>query len=88
MIYTPRLEEGCVAGIMRKFIIQRIAASGYSIIETEITKEMLLEADEVFLSNSIYNIRWVAAMADKKYSNILTRQFFENLHQTNPAVFC
>lgn len=88
IIYTTSLEEGCVAGIMRKFIIQHIAASGYSIIETEITKEMLLEADEVFLSNSIYNIRWVAAIADKKYTNNITRQLFQYLHQTNAAVFC
>lgn len=88
MIYTPRLEEGCVAGIMRKYIIQNIDASGYSITETLITKEMLLEADEVFLSNSMYNIRWVAAITNKKYSNNITRQLFEYLHQTNAAVFC
>jgi branched-chain amino acid aminotransferase len=88
MIFTPRLEEGCVAGIMRKYIIHNIAASGYSITETLITKEMLLEADEVFLSNSMYNIRWVAAIANKNYSNNITRQLFEYLHQTNAAVFC
>ncbi len=88
MIYTPQLEEGCVAGIMRKYIIQNIDASGYSITETLITKEMLLEADEVFLSNSMYNIRWVAAIANKKYSNNITRQLFEYFHQTNAAVFC
>ncbi len=88
MIYTPSLEEGCVAGVMRKFIIQNIVASDYSITETLITKEMLLESDEVFLSNSMYNIRWVAGIADKKYSNKITRQLFEYLHQTNAAVFC
>ncbi len=88
IIYTPSLDEGCVSGVMRKFIIQHMAPSGYSIIETEITKEMLLEADEVFLSNSMYNIRWVAALADKSYSNNITRQLFEYFQQTNAAVFC
>ena len=71
-----------------KYIIQNIAASGYSIIETKITIEMLLEADEIFLSNSMYNIRWVAALADKSYSNNITMQLFEYFHQTNAAVFC
>ncbi|MEP7164255.1 MAG: aminotransferase class IV [Ferruginibacter sp.] len=87
-IYTPSLNEGCVAGTMRKFIIQNIDSSGYSVIETEITKEMLLDADEVFLSNSIYNIRWVAAIETKKYSNIITRKIFEALSKTKAAVFC
>ena len=88
ILYTPSLDEGCIAGVMRKFIIQHIISSGYSIIETEITKEMLLDADEVFLSNSIYNIRWVAAIKEKKYSNIITRKIFESLCKTNAAVFC
>jgi len=88
IVYTPSLAEGCVAGIMRKFILQNIATAGFSITETEISKEMLLEADEFFLSNSIYNIRWVAAIGEKKYSNIISRQIFESLLQTNPAVFC
>lgn len=88
IIYTASLAEGCIAGVMRKFILQNIAAIGYAVTETEISKEMLLEADEVFLSNSIYNIRWVAAIGEKKYSNTVTRQIFESLLQTNPAVFC
>ncbi len=88
ILYTPSLDEGCVAGVMRKFILQNIISAGYSIIETEITQEMLLDADEIFLSNSIYNIRWVAAIEAKKYSNIITRKIFESLCKTNAAVFC
>ena len=87
-IYTPSLSEGCVAGIMRKFIIQNIHATGYTIVEKEITKELLSDADEAFLSNSIYNIRWVAGIEEKKYSNTITRSIFESFRKTNPAVFC
>lgn len=88
IIYTPSLAEGCVAGVMRKFILQNISTTGYALTETKISKEMLLEADEVFLSNSIYNIRWVAAIEEKKYSNTITRKIFESLLKTNSAVFC
>ncbi|MEO8770263.1 MAG: aminotransferase class IV [Ferruginibacter sp.] len=87
-IYTPALEEGCVAGIMRKFIIQQLIIGGYIIEEAAIRKQVLLEADELFLTNSIYNVRWVAAIDNKKYSNLHTRKIFEYLCQTNPAIFC
>lgn len=88
VISTPSLNEGCVSGIMRKLIIQQSFTAGYEIMETEITREMLLEADEVFLTNSIFNIRWVAAIEQKKYSNTITRHLFDQLRKTNAAVFC
>ena len=87
-IYTPSLTEGCVAGVMRKFLLQQLLVLGYNITETEITKEYLLCADEVFLSNSMYNIRWVASIEEKNYSNNTTKKIFESLVQTNSAVFC
>lgn len=88
IIYTPSLSEGCVAGVMRKSIIQSLPNAGYTVKETEITKDFLLEADEVFLSNSIFNIRWVAAIEGKKYSNNITRKIFDTLLKTNATVFC
>ena len=57
VIYTPSLDEGCVAGIMRKNIINQLVKDNLEVIEGKITIEDLLNADEVFLSNSIYNIR-------------------------------
>ena len=88
IIYTPALTEGCVAGVMRKFLLQQIPSTGFEIIEGNITQQMLLEADEVFLSNSIYNIRWVAGIDDKQYSNGITGKIFDNLSQTNKNIFC
>jgi branched-chain amino acid aminotransferase len=88
IIYTPSLQEGCVEGVMRKFLLQQIPAMGIAVKETAITEEMLLEADELFLSNSIYNIRWVAGIAEKQYSYALTRKIFETLLQTNKHIFC
>lgn len=88
IIYTPSLAEGCIAGVMRKFILQELEQLGYIIHETALTTEILMNADEVFLTNSIYNIRWVAAVDDKKYSNEIVRKIYEQLCQTNKAVFC
>jgi branched-chain amino acid aminotransferase len=88
IIYTPTLAEGSVAGIMRKFLLTEIPTIGFEIKETVLTEEILMEADEVFLSNSIYNIRWVADIAQKKYNNTVTKKIFDSLSQTNKAIFC
>jgi len=88
-IYTPPLDEGPVAGIMRHHIIQTLnKTSLYNISEIPITQQMVLEANEVFMSNSIYNIRWVAGIENKIYTSAHTRKIFNLLQQTNPEVFC
>lgn len=53
-IYTPPLTEGCVAGVMRRHIMQKIAVA-----ESILTTETLLQADAVFLTNAIRHIKWV-----------------------------
>lgn len=88
IIYTPSLGEGCIAGVMRKCILQELQESGYILHETALTTEALMNADEVFLTNSIYNIRWVAGIGAKKYSNEMVRKIYEQLSQTNKVVFC
>ena len=68
VVYTPALQETCIAGIMRKHIINRLTTDGYKLIEGQLTITDLQNADEVFLSNSIYNMRWVQRIDDKQYT--------------------
>ncbi len=78
IVSTPSLQEGCVAGIIRKELIRVIPKLlGCNIIEKEVTIDELMEADEVFLTNSMYNIRWVKQAGDRNYTNILTRKIFD-----------
>lgn len=56
-IYTPPLSEGCVAGVMRRHILNRCTVK-----ETPLTVELLQSADEVFLTNAIRRIKWVAGI--------------------------
>jgi len=88
IIYTPSLAEGCIAGIMRSFIITALRRINVQVIEKEITIEELLHADEVFLTNSIYNLRWVKGIDNSVYSNEKTRDIYRLLLQTNSDVFC
>jgi branched-chain amino acid aminotransferase len=84
VIYTPSLKEGCIAGTMRKKIIRESANNKHQLIETEITLTDLQHADEVFLSNSIYNMRWVQRIDDISYSNSLTQKIYKEIFATIP----
>jgi aminodeoxychorismate lyase len=74
--YTPALTEGPVAGVMRKHLLQQLNATGFKCIEKEITIEELLDADEVFLTNAIYTIRWVKSIQDKKFTNSIIQKIY------------
>ena len=73
-IYTPPVSEGCIAGIRRANWISTLKEKGIPVIEMSLSKEMLLEADEVFLTNSIRKIRWVYAIENKIYENTFIRK--------------
>jgi len=68
-IYTPPLSEGCVAGVMRRWLIAALPAAGFRVVEQPVAPEDLLMADEVFLTNAIRGIRWVANFAGTTYGN-------------------
>ncbi len=83
VIYTPALQQGCIAGIIRKNMIKQLSAGNYKLIEGRLSAGDLLEADEVFLTNSIYNLRWVQSFAQKKYTNIQTQKIYKAVFATN-----
>ena len=65
VIYTPPLSEGCVAGVMRRYILDKVP----EVREAELTNELLAAADEVFLTNAIKRIKWVGVLGNQKYGN-------------------
>jgi aminodeoxychorismate lyase len=82
IIYTPALKEGCVAGVMRKKIIQEIATLHWNLVEKEITTDDLFNADEVFFTNCIYNIKWVKRIENKEYINTFTQKIYTSILPT------
>ncbi len=81
-IFTPSLSEGCVAGIMREHIIQELKTSAWRVNEAAITVDDVLNADEVFLTNSIYNIRWVQSIGSVVYKSKTVHQIYSLLAPT------
>ncbi|MHA4809301.1 aminotransferase class IV [Flavitalea flava] len=72
-IITPPLSEGCVAGVMRRFLAESIQKEGiYPLEEKEVTIGDLEGADEVFLTNAIRGIIRVSSFGEVKYTRELT----------------
>jgi branched-chain amino acid aminotransferase len=82
IIYTPPLSEGCVAGIMRAFLIEQLHSLKFIINEKPITLSEVMDADEICLTNSIYNIRWVQQIGNKSFSNTLTQKIYSSIIST------
>jgi branched-chain amino acid aminotransferase len=76
-ICTPPLTEGCVAGVMRRYLLGQLQQAGYTTLETACTENELLEADEVFLTNALYGIRWVRQFREKIYTGQLTTTLYD-----------
>ena len=68
-LHTPSLDEACVAGVMREVIIEVFRETGGTVMETSISVDDLLHADELFLTDVIHGIRWVGAFRNKRYFN-------------------
>lgn len=74
---TPSLSEGCVAGVMRKWLIEYLPSAGISVEETVCSKERLIEAEEVFFTNAIRWVQPVESVEGKKYPVSYSKKIFD-----------
>jgi branched-chain amino acid aminotransferase len=56
IIYTPGLHNSILGGITRKSVIQLASDAGYTVIETNIMREMVYMADEMFFTGTAAEI--------------------------------
>jgi branched-chain amino acid aminotransferase len=82
VLYTPGLEEGCLAGTMRMQVINLAIENGIKVYECNILPQNLLVADEIFLTNAIQGIIWVSGYRTKRYFNNVSRKFIDLLNGT------
>ncbi|MDD5579718.1 MAG: aminodeoxychorismate lyase [Methylobacter sp.] len=74
-LYTPSLAQSGVAGIMRSIIMTVASEHQLPVTEQAFTKDALLSADEVFVSNSIIGIWPVNKIANTLFQvGSITRQ--------------
>lgn len=80
-IITPAKNEACVSGIMRNFVIKNAGNFAYKIIEKNgIKTKDLFNAEEIFITNAVTGIKWIAAFKDKKYPCKKIKKLSENLN--------
>ena len=70
-IKTPALSEGCVSGVMRRFLIGSLKKENIPFEETQIEIDELTMANEIFFTNAVSGIRWVKQCGNTFCSNKL-----------------
>ena len=63
------MEDGCIGGIMRMTVINTALSNNITVYENSLMPQNLLNADEVFLTNTISGITWVRGFQQKRYYN-------------------
>ena len=79
-IITPPLRSGCINGIIRKKILSFNDFLNFKIIEKDIKKNDLINAEELFSTNVISGLSWVYSLRDKKYNNKYTNLIIEKIN--------
>ncbi len=65
IIFTPKIKCGLLPGIIREFVIQNSLSIGFKIQEGEFTLDRLMEAQGVFITNSVMGIMKVSKIEGK-----------------------
>jgi len=76
-IKTPALTEGCIAGVMRNYLLRCMRKEGLPIEETQIDVDDLTEASELFVTNVMQGIRWIKQMGNTNYNKQLSLYLFQ-----------
>lgn len=66
-IFTPRLEQAGVDGIMRRYLMAQLAAQGQACQLTDGSREAVLNADEVVICNALMPVLPVRQIDDVRF---------------------
>ncbi len=79
IIKTPPLTEGCINGVMRKYLLTCLQKEGIPFQEVSITLDDIAQAQEIFLTNAITGIKWIKQCGknfyDKQLASFLMKKF-------------
>lgn len=77
IVSTPALSEGCIDGVMRKYLIVKLKEQNIPVRESIISPEHLGEAQEVFVTNAISGVRWIKQIENNCYTNSFSAWLYE-----------
>lgn len=79
VVYTPRLDQAGVNGIMRQFCIRLLAQSSYQLVEVQASLEEALQADEMVICNALMPVMPVRACGDVSFSSATLYEYLAPL---------
>ncbi|SKB77718.1 branched-chain amino acid aminotransferase [Sphingobacterium nematocida] len=82
-LYTPAINQGCIAGVMRRVVMDIAESEGIPVVEAQISPEIMKKADEIFCTNAIQGIQWVMGYKQKRYFNKISRILQDKLSTWN-----
>ncbi|TND08440.1 MAG: branched-chain amino acid aminotransferase [Bacteroidetes bacterium] len=81
VLYTCPVNEGCVEGVMRSVIMEIAAEKRIAVYEVPMPMSVMFNSDEVFLTNAVKGVQWVASYKTKRYFNDTARKLQEYLNE-------
>ncbi|HDR2158540.1 TPA: aminodeoxychorismate lyase [Enterobacter cancerogenus] len=78
-VFTPKLDQAGVNGIMRQFCLQQLARSAFRVVEVNAAEDALLAADEVVVCNALMPVVPVRAWGQMQWSSRELYQFLAPL---------
>lgn len=82
-VYTPRLDNAGVNGVMRQFIIAALARSPYRIVEVNARHTEISQADEVLICNALMPVVPVQRYGEQQWSARELYQFLAPLCESS-----
>ncbi|MDB5190664.1 MAG: hypothetical protein JWQ96_227 [Segetibacter sp.] len=76
-LFTPGITEGCVDGVMRKYIMGWCRNNHIKCTEATITIEELHEAREVFVTNAVTGLKWVKKIGANTFLNNFSSHLYK-----------
>ena len=80
-IITTDSAQGAIEGILQNWLIDQLQPA-FSVERRAIHPTELLAADEVFLTNALFGIRWVGRLGDRHFTNPLSDRFYRKYIRT------
>lgn len=83
MLFTPELSLCGVSGVMRKTVIKIAKDIGFPVYEKNFTKIELEQADELFLTNSLFGVWPVRVIAKTRFTQTgeITKQIQQEVNK-------
>jgi branched-chain amino acid aminotransferase len=66
---------------MRRWFLEKFELENYAVTEKSVSINDLLDADELFLTNSLYLLKWVRKIRNKTYTNLKIKEIFKEVIQ-------